>query len=152
MTVTDSVFSRRRDDGYVISTDLGAIDRELVHRWLSTDAYWAMGRTRETVDRAMEHSLNFGLRAPDGRQVGYARVVTDGATFAWLCDVYVDRDERGAGLGVWLVRTVCDHLAPLGLRRILLATQDAQGLYEQLGFEPLADPDRWMVRGAQQLD
>jgi GNAT superfamily N-acetyltransferase len=142
----------RREDGHEISTDPAVIDRELVHRWLSTDAYWAMGRSRETIERAMENSLNFGLRSPDGRQVGYARVVTDHATFAWLCDVYVDRGARGAGLGVWLVRTVCEQLAPLGLKRILLATEDAQGLYEKVGFEALADPETWMVRGRQQPD
>src|SRR6266498_997576 len=74
---------------------------DLVHRWLSTDAYWALGRPRETTERAVAASLNYGVfRTADGAQVGYARAITDGATFAWLCDVYIDRGERGAGLGL----------------------------------------------------
>lgn len=150
MTTTNALVARRAD-GYQITTDPATIDRELVHRWLSTDSYWAKGRSRETVERAMEGSLNFGLLSPEGRQVGFARVVTDRATFAWLCDVYVDRGSRGAGLGVWLVRTVCEHLAPLGLKRILLATADAHGLYERLGFAPLPDAHDWMVLGQGSL-
>lgn len=150
MTTTNALVARRAD-GYQITTDPATIDRELVHRWLSTDSYWAEGRSRETVERAIEGSLNFGLLSPEGRQVGFARVVTDRATFAWLCDVYVDRGSRGAGLGVWLVRTVCEHLAPLGLKRILLATADAHGLYERLGFAPLPDAHDWMVLGQGSL-
>lgn len=141
----------RRADGYDITTDLAAIDRALVHKWLSTDSYWAKGRSKEKVERAMEGSLNFGLRDPDGQLVGYARVVTDHATFAWLCDVYVDRSARGTGLGVWLVETVCEQLAPSGLKRIMLATRDAHGLYERLGFEPLANPEDWMTLGQADL-
>lgn len=137
----------RREDGYEVSTDLASIDLDLVYRWLSSDTYWARGRERDVVERAAGHSLNFGVRAPDGRQVAYARVVTDHATFAWLCDVYVDREARGVGLGVWLVQVVCDQLAPLGLRRIVLRTADAHSLYEKVGFEPLTNSDQWMVNG-----
>jgi GNAT superfamily N-acetyltransferase len=116
-----------------------------VHHWLSTDAYWALGRPRATTDRAVAASLNHGLfRTADGVQVGYTRVITDGATFAWLCDVYIDRAERGHGLGVWLVSAVRDDLWARGVRRLLLATADAHGLYAKLGFAPLADPGRWM--------
>ena len=88
------------------------MDLERVHHWLCTDAYWALGRTRETVETAARHSLNFGVFTPDGTQVAYARVATDHATFGWLCDVYVDRDHRGAGLGTRLTEAVVARLGP----------------------------------------
>jgi len=139
------VFSSTRSDGHLISTDPARLDLDLVHRWLSTDAYWALGRDRETVVRAFAGSLPFGVYRPeDGRQVAVARVVTDGATFAWLCDVYVDRAARGRGLGGWLAEAVRDHLAELGVRRILLATNDAHQVYARVGFTPLDTPERWM--------
>jgi GNAT superfamily N-acetyltransferase len=115
-----------------------------VHHWLSTDAYWALGRPRDVVERAVAGSVNYGLYRADQHQVGFARAVTDFATFAWLCDVYIDPAERGAGLGVWLVGAVRDHIWSLGIRRLLLATADAHGVYTKVGFTPLADPDRWM--------
>ncbi|MFI7502168.1 GNAT family N-acetyltransferase [Streptomyces sp. NPDC049687] len=133
-------------EGYEMSTDPARIDVERVHRWLSTDAYWAIGRERGQQDRAIAGSLNFGVYdSGSGEQVAYARVVTDLATFAWLCDVYVDPAVRGKGLGTALVAAVRDHLLPYRLRRILLATQDAHGVYEKVGFEALAEPDRWMA-------
>ncbi|WP_062215484.1 GNAT family N-acetyltransferase [Streptomyces sp. NBRC 109706] len=136
----------RRDDGYEISTDSDRLDIGLVHHWLSTDAYWALGRDRETVERSIDGSLNFGVYAPDGGQVGYARVVTDLATFAWLCDVYVSRDHRGLGLGTWLAGAVRDRLAPHRLKRVLLFTADAHDLYARVGFGPLdGPPDRVMA-------
>ncbi|MEH1026485.1 GNAT family N-acetyltransferase [Micromonospora profundi] len=139
------MFSSTRSDGHLISTDPARLDLDLVHRWLSTDAYWALGRDRETVVRAFAGSLPFGVYRPeDGRQVAVARVVTDGATFAWLCDVYVDRAARGIGLGGWLAEAVRDHLADLGVRRILLATNDAHQVYARVGFTPLDNPERWM--------
>ncbi|MFE3071239.1 GNAT family N-acetyltransferase [Streptomyces sp. NPDC059247] len=135
---------------YEISTDTGRIDAERVHRWLSTDAYWALGRPRETQDRAIAGSLNFGAyHHGTGEMAAYARIVTDYATFAWLCDVYVDRAARGTGLGTALVGAVRDHLAPYGLRRIMLATADAHGVYEKVGFTPLQNPDKWMALGQQ---
>ncbi|WP_236239168.1 GNAT family N-acetyltransferase [Streptomyces sp. CC228A] len=135
---------------FEISTDPARLDRERVHHWLSTDAYWALGRTRATQDRAIDGSLNFGAYdTATGTMAAYARVVTDGATFAWLCDVYVAREARGRGLGTALVEAVRDHLAPCGLKRIMLATEDAHGLYERIGFRPLEAPDRWMTLGAQ---
>ena len=90
----------------MVDTDHGRLDLERVHRWLSTDAYWALGRSRDFVERAAAASVNFGVYGPDGAQVGYARVVTDGVAFGWLCDVYVAREVRGRGLGVALSRTV----------------------------------------------
>ncbi|MFF5176670.1 GNAT family N-acetyltransferase [Micromonospora sp. NPDC000316] len=139
------MFSLTRSDGHLISTDPARLDLDLVHHWLSTDAYWALGRDRETVERAFAGSVPFGVYRPeDGRQVAVARVVTDGATFAWLCDVYVDRDARGIGLGGWLAGAVRDHLAELGVRRILLSTKDAHEVYARVGFTPLDAPERWM--------
>lgn len=133
-------------EGYELSTDPGRLDTERVHHWLSTDAYWAIGRPRDKQDRAIAGSLNFGVYdTASGDQVAYARVVTDMATFAWLCDVYVDRAVRGKGIGVALVGAVREHLRPYGLRRIMLATRDAHGVYEKLGFAPPAEPDIWMV-------
>lgn len=135
-------------ENYEISTDPARLDSALVHRWLSQDAYWALGRTRDKHDAAVAGSLNFGVYdAASGAQVAYARIVTDLATFAWLCDVYVARDARGKGVGTWLVETVRDHLAPYGLRRIMLATADAHGVYAKVGFEPLAEPAKWMALG-----
>ncbi|MFE2730299.1 GNAT family N-acetyltransferase [Streptomyces sp. NPDC059349] len=133
-------------DGYEISTDAARLDAARVHQWLSTDAYWAMGRAREHQDRAIAGSLNFGVYdAASGEQVAYARVVTDHATFAWLCDVYVDRAVRGKNVGTALVAAVRGHLEPLGLRRIMLATRDAHGVYDKVGFAVLAEPENWMV-------
>lgn len=131
---------------YEIRTALADMDLDLVHQWLSTDAYWSMGRSREAVGTAAEHSLNFGAFTADGRQVAYTRVVTDHANFAWLCDVYVDREHRGAGLGKRLVAAVTDTLDALGVRRTLLATKDAHEVYAGYGFEPLPDPTMWMIR------
>ncbi|MDX3640859.1 GNAT family N-acetyltransferase [Streptomyces sp. MB09-02B] len=132
--------------GYEISDDPGRIDVGRVHRWLSTDAYWALGRARAKQESAIRGSLNFGAyEVGSGEQVAYARVVTDRATFAWLCDVYVAPSARGNGLGTALVTAVRDQLRAYGVRRVLLATHDAHGLYAKLGFEPLAKPDQWMA-------
>lgn len=133
-------------EGYEISTDPDRLDVDRVHRWLSTDAYWAMNRPREKQEQATAGSLNFGVYdTVSGEQVAYARIITDRATFAWLCDVYVDRSVRGKNIGTAMVGAVRDHLEPYGLRRILLATRDAHGVYAKLGFEPLVQPDIWMA-------
>jgi GNAT superfamily N-acetyltransferase len=129
-----------------VSDDPGLLDVARIHRWLSEDAYWSLGRTREVVERSIENSLNFGVYDDSGEQVGYARVVTDHATFAWLCDVYVDPSSRGAGVGTVLLDAVTARLSPLGLSRTLLATADAHALYERYDFEPLAHPERFMAR------
>ncbi len=133
-------------DDYEISSDPDRLDAALVHHWLSTDAHWALGRSRDKQDRAMAGSLNFGAydRA-SGAQVGYARVVTDRATFAWLCDVYIDRQARGKGLGTALVTAARDELEGYGVRRMLLSTPDAHGVYAKIGFKGLAEPDEWMT-------
>ncbi|MEU8620414.1 GNAT family N-acetyltransferase [Streptomyces sp. NPDC048623] len=133
---------------YEISADPARLDPARIHHWLSTDTYWGTGRPREKQDAAIAGSLNFGAYDTEsGAMAAYARVVTDYATFAWLCDVYVDRPARGAGLGTALVTAVRDHLEPYGLRRILLATDDAHGVYERIGFTPLQNPDKWMALG-----
>ncbi|KJY27600.1 GNAT family N-acetyltransferase [Streptomyces sp. NRRL S-495] len=137
-------------DGYEISTDPARLDAALIHRWLSEDAYWALGRSREKQDLAIAGSLNFGVyESASGTQIGYARVVTDHATFAWLCDVYIAPAARGRGLGTALATAVRDHLAPYGLRRLLLATADAHTVYAKVGFEPMVKPEKWMVLGQQ---
>ncbi|MEU9196033.1 GNAT family N-acetyltransferase [Streptomyces hundungensis] len=135
---------------YTISSDPQRLDAARIHHWLSTDAYWALGRSREKQDAAIAGSLNFGAyERGSGEQVAYARIVTDYATFGWLCDVYVDRGARGKGLGTALVTAVRDHLEPAGLRRILLATADAHGVYEKIGFRALESTDKWMALGVQ---
>jgi N-acetylglutamate synthase-like GNAT family acetyltransferase len=135
---------------FEFSTDRDRLDVEHVHRLLAEHSYWARGRSRAQQDAAVAGSRNYGVYdAATGRQVAYARVVTDGATFAWLCDVIVDPAVRGRGVGVQLVEGVVADLEPLGLKRVVLKTADAHGLYRKFGFEDVADPDGWMVRGAQ---
>lgn len=131
-------------DGYTLSADPARLDVDRVYRWLATDAYWALGRPRDVIERGFANSLAYGVYRPDGTQVAVARVITDSATFAWLCDVYVDRAERGRGLGTWMVGAIRDDLSTRSRMRILLATNDAHGVYAKLGFVPLSNPDRWM--------
>ncbi len=131
---------------YTVSTDKARLDLGLVHRWLSEVSYWAQGRSRDVVERSIEHSLAFGAYLGD-EQVGFARAVTDYATFAWLCDVFVDESHRGRGVGKLLVRSVTAHPELRGLRLMVLATRDAHGLYETYGgFDVVKTPERWMVR------
>lgn len=130
--------------GFTISTDTDRIDLGLVHKWLSTDAVWALGRSRETVEVAARDSLNFGVFDQYGWQHGYARVVTDNATFAWLCDVYIEREFRGLGLGTMLAQTVVGTLEPMNLKRVLLSTLDAHAVYERVGFVTFPDPQELM--------
>jgi GNAT superfamily N-acetyltransferase len=121
-------------NGYVISTDPARLDLDIIHGELNR-SYWAAGRPREVVARSLQHSLCFGLYHREV-QVGLARIVTDYATFAWLCDVFIQEAHRGRGLGVWLIETVVAYPNLQGLRRFLLATRDAHGLYR------LCDPFR----------
>jgi GNAT superfamily N-acetyltransferase len=128
---------------FTISTEKGRLDREGIHRFLSADSYWARGIPREVVDRSIDNSLCFGLY--DGsRQVGFARVVTDRATFAYLGDVFVLPSHRGRGLSKWLMEIVMGHPELQGLRRWSLATRDAHSLYERFGFRVPAHPERLM--------
>jgi len=123
---------------YAISTDPARLDVDAIHAYLAR-SYWAPGIPREIVARSLEASLCFGLYHGEA-QVGLARVVTDRATYAYLCDVYVLEEHRGRGLGKWLVAEVLAHPALQGLRRFALATRDAHGLYRPFGFAPLANP------------
>ena len=132
-----------------VSTDDRLLDIERIHRWLSEDAYWSRGRSLATVERSLRNSVNVGAYAEtaDGpEQVGLLRIVTDRATFAWVCDVYVDPGRRGAGIGRLLLAEADTVLSRMGLNRALLATADAHGLYAEFGFGPLEDSSRWMAR------
>ena len=131
-------------NGYVISTDRSRIDMPAVHAFMQ-DSYWAADRPLSTLRLAIENSICFGIYL--GReQVGFARVVTDCATFAWLCDVYVARSYRGQGLSKWLMECILAHPDLQDLRRWLLATQDSHGLYGQFGFHAPHKPERLMER------
>jgi GNAT superfamily N-acetyltransferase len=131
--------------GLRISTDPADVDLDWLHPALSERAYWALGRSRELVERSVAGSLCFSALA-DGRQVGFARVVTDAATFAWVCDVFVDEAWRARGIGGRLMAAIVGDPRLQGLRRMVLATNDAGPLYEPYGFGPLAHPERWMER------
>ena len=133
-----------RPDQFRISTDPAQLDVAAIHHYLSEESYWAKGIPLATVQRAIANSLNFGLYSPNGELAGFARVVTDEATFAWLCDVFVLPAHRGQGLSKWLMEVVWAHPDLQGLRRQLLATLDAHGLYQQFGFKPLAAPERYL--------
>jgi GNAT superfamily N-acetyltransferase len=127
-----------------ISTDRSRLDLDLIHRYLSFESYWARGRTREEIERAIEHSIPFGAYR-DGGQIGFARVVSDRATFAWLADVFVLPGQRRTGVGKQLVQAVLEHPELRAMRRWLLATADAHGLYRRFGFEQLQGPERFMA-------
>jgi GNAT superfamily N-acetyltransferase len=138
---------KQRKGEYEIDTDRRRLDLAAIHRFLSQEAYWTKGRTLEQTLTAIENSSCFGLY--HGReQVGFARVVTDRATFAYVGDVYILKVHRGRGLSKWLMQTIVDQPDMQGLRRWLLATRDAHGLYEQYGFSSLVHPERWMERTA----
>ena len=137
------IFDSEREN-FTISTDPAKLDRDVICDFLAR-SYWANDRPRDIIERSLANSLVFGMY--DGtKQIGLARVVTDYATFAWLCDVFIDKAYRGQNLGKWLMKSILDHPDLQGLRRFLLATRDAHGLYSQFGFEPLKNPERWMLK------
>ena len=127
----------------LISTDSARLDRALIHRFLSEHSYWARGIAPEVVNRSIEHSLCFGMYRA-GRQIGFARAVTDSATFAWLADVFIVEEQRGKGLGKKLVAAILAHPQLQGLRRFMLGTLDAHALYRQFGFGGLKHVERFM--------
>lgn len=137
-----------RETDLLISDDKTLLDRALIHRFLSEHSYWAKGVLREIVERSVEHSLCLGIYKA-GHQVGFARVVTDFATFAWLADVFILEKERGQGLGKRLVAAVLAHPRLQELRRLMLGTQDAHELYARFGFKLLAQPERFMEMGSK---
>ena len=136
-----------RRDGFTISTDPAHLDRDVTWRYLHDESYWANGIPRELFERSLERSLSFGLFEGEpgkgGAQIGFSRVVTDGATLAWLCDVFVLPAYRGRGLATWLIETVVGHPDLQVQRSFVLATRDAHGLYGKFGWTP-AEAGRFM--------
>jgi GNAT superfamily N-acetyltransferase len=130
-------------DSYTITTDKQKINVSYTHSFLSTQSYWAENIPVDVVKRSIEGSLCFVV-LHEGQQIGFARVITDGATFAYLADVFIDARHRGKGLSKWLMRVIVGYPSLQGLRRFMLATRDAHDLYKQFGFQPLTFTDRWM--------
>ena len=131
------------DAAFEISTDPARLDIDLIHNFLET-SYWAKGRRRSVVERSIRNSLCFGVYLA-GRQVAFARVVSDRAVFAYLMDVFVLPEFRGRGISKTLMRSILEHSDLQNLRFFLLATRDAHGLYAQFGFHPLTHPEHWMA-------
>ena len=133
---------------FQISTDKSRLDVKMIHQFLSEESYWARNRTLEQTKTAIENSICFGVYQDD-RQVGFARVVSDKATFAYIGDVFVLDEFRSRGLSKMLMQSMLEHPELQGMRRWLLATKDAHGLYEQFGFYPMKFPERWMELSAK---
>ena len=132
---------------FTISTEIKRLQLDVIQEFLENESYWANSRTIEQTTRAIENSICFGLYDGD-QQIGFARVVTDEATFAYLGDVFILDEYRGRGLGKWLMEVIISHPRLQGLRRWVLATRDAHDLYRKYGFGELKFPDRWMERAA----
>lgn len=135
-----------RADGLSVSDEAARLDRDRVHGWLARESYWAKGIPRDLFERSLAGALCFGVYAPDGAQLGFARVITDRATFGYLGDVFVESASRGRGLSKFLLDTIFAHPDLQGFRRWSLVTGDAQGLYARYGFASLGAPERWMER------
>ena len=133
----------RERDGFVLTGDASRVDVGRVHGWLCDESYWAAGRPYAAVAKSLTDSRPYSVFVGT-EQVGFARAVTDGATFAWICDVFVDRDHRGRGLGQWLVDSIVEDLSADGVLRFMLATRDAQEVYRRSGFTPLEGAHRFM--------
>ena len=140
-------FYEKTEGEYQISTDPSKLNLEVIHKYLSQESYWANGIPFEKVKKSIEHSLCFGLYHHD-EQVGFARLITDKTSFAYLADVFILEKERGKGLSKWLLTTIQSHPELLNLRGWLLRTKDAHGLYEQFGWSKLSEEQiqRFMVR------
>jgi len=130
-------------ENYMISTDPALIDVNYVHHYLATESYWAQNIPLATVQKAIAHSLNFGVYL-NQQQVGFARIVTDYACFGYLCDVFIDQTQRGKGLSKWLMQVITDHPLLQGFRGWFLGTKDAHGLYAQFGWTAHPEPHRIM--------
>ena len=130
-------------EGFCISTDKSNLDIPAIHHFLSTEAYWSLGIPFETVKKSIDHSLNFGLYHNE-KQIGFARIISDFSTIAYLGDVYVLPEFRGRGLSKWLMETITSFPELQGLRRWILLTGDAHGLYKQFGWKDISNPERWM--------
>ena len=138
--MTDITISK---DEFQISTDKARLDVASIHQFLSTKAYWCLNIPRATLERAIQNSLCFGVYENE-KQVGFARVISDYTTIAYLGDVYILEEYRGKGLSKWLIETIHSHQDLHGLRRWILLTADAHGLYRQFGWTEIADPPKWM--------
>ena len=136
-----------RNGGFIISTDRNRLHIDVIHKYLSEESYWATQRTKEQTEQAIKNSLPFGMYKGEN-QIGFARVVTDYATFAYLGDVFVLPEFQGDGLGKFLMKTIVEHPDLQNFRRWVLATKDAHTLYEKFGFAALRHPDRWMEKCA----
>jgi GNAT superfamily N-acetyltransferase len=139
-------------EGFIISTEKQYLNLEVIHDFLSTDSYWARGISLETVKKSVEKSsICFGLYAGnpakgDAKQVGFARVVSDFVRFAWIMDVFVLPKYRGLGLSKWMMETLTEESDLKDVKKMMLCTYDAHGLYEQYGFQPIDDPEIFMQR------
>jgi len=140
--MTPEPFTIVRDE-YILSTDKEKLDLDAIHHFLSREAYWSLNIPRATVEKSIQHSLCFGLFYKD-QQIGFARVISDYASIAYLGDVYVLESHRNRGLSKWLMETVMGHPDLQGLRRWILLTGDAHELYRKYGWTDLADPSKWM--------
>lgn len=138
--MNDAVFLKK---GFTISNDKDLLDIDTIYQYLDQRSYWGKGIPLDRLKKAIANSLCFGIYHND-KQVGFARVISDMATFAYICDVFVLEDYRGHGLSKWLMQTIKTHPDLQGLRRWSLATADAHGLYKQFGFTPISKPDNWM--------
>lgn len=152
MSELQSPFSKRinmqwQRGEFIISTERNRLQIETIQKFLSEESYWARERTLEQTERAIENSLCFGVYAGEN-QIGFARVVTDFATFAYIGDVFVLEEYRGRGLSKWLMEIIISYPELQGLRRWILATRDAHSLYEKFGFGELKFPVRWMEKTA----
>jgi GNAT superfamily N-acetyltransferase len=142
-TVDSDTVAEYRHGEFLISTNRECLDVNVIHGFL-TNCYWAKGIPREVVERSIGHALCFGIYDGKGAQVGFARVISDFATIAYVGDVFVLETHRGRGLGKWLMQCITQHPALRGLRRWILTTRDAHGLYAQVGFTPVKAPERFM--------
>lgn len=133
---------------FTISTERALLQIDVIDKFLREESYWARERSLEQTVKAIENSLPFGVYSDEAGQIGFARVVTDYATFAYLGDVFILPEYRGRGLSKWLMETIVSHAELQGLRRWILATRDAHTLYEKFDFAPLRFPERWMEKTA----
>jgi GNAT superfamily N-acetyltransferase len=134
-----------RKDGYLISTDRATLDLDYIHDYLSNQSYWASGIPLETVKKSIEGSFCFGM-FDQKKQIGFARVITDYATYGYLADVFIDEQYRKQGLSKWMMEVILSHPDLQGFRRWMLGTRDAHSLYAKFGFGPLENPERVMQK------
>ena len=141
----DHLYEERRGD-FLLSFDKDRLQLDVIERFLTRQSYWAQNRPRAVIETSIQHSVCWGIYH-HGLQVAFARLVTDQSTFAWLADVFVDQEQRGQGMGKWLVQAACDYADRLKIDLMVLSTRDAQGLYQTYGgFHPVEDPNKWLKR------